>query len=117
MDKNTIRLEVVSYDPMNDEVDISTVNEWVKNTGAKVIIFDQKLTEVPTFDDAQIICIVPGRAFTKDGKRLGRGIGFYDRLLEKNSQMTAIGVCFSTQIYEDLPEDTWDKRVEKVVIG
>ena len=30
-----------------------------------------------------ILVLVPGRAFTKDGRRLGRGKGFYDIYLSK----------------------------------
>lgn len=53
-----------------------------------------------------ILVLVPGRAFTKDGKRLGRGKGFYDIYLSQLPQIFDIkksGVCFSQQILPDLP--------------
>lgn len=53
-----------------------------------------------------ILILVPGRAFTKDGKRLGRGKGFYDIYLSQVPQIFDIkksGVCFSQQILPDLP--------------
>ena len=53
-----------------------------------------------------ILILVPGRAFTKDGKRLGRGKGFYDIYLSQLPQIFDIkksGVCFSQQILPDLP--------------
>lgn len=108
---------LVSYNPMNDEVDISEVNNWAKTLWKKVIIFDQKLSEVPQIKESGIVCIAPGRAFTRDGKRLGRWMGFYDQLIEKNPQIVPIGACFSCQIFPDLPQDTWDKEVSQVVFG
>lgn len=108
---------LVSYDPMDDEVNINEVNNWAKNLWKKVVIFDQKLSEVPKLKGDEIVCIVPGRAFTQDGKRLGRWYGFYDQLVEKNPEILTIGVCFSCQIFPDLPQDTWDKKVTRVVFG
>ena len=53
-----------------------------------------------------ILVLVPGRAFTKDGKRIGRGKGFYDIYFSQMPQIFDIrksGVCFSQQIMPDLP--------------
>jgi len=51
-----------------------------------------------------LIILVPGRAFEKNGSRLGRGGGFYDRFFYKlfrlidRSAVTLAGVCFSGQV-------------------
>ena len=53
-----------------------------------------------------ILILVPGRAFTKDGKRLGRGKGYYDIYFSSIPQIFDIkksGVCFSQQLLPDLP--------------
>lgn len=60
------------------------------------------------------IIIVPGLGFTKTGKRLGRGKGFYDRYLEKNSAIK-IGIAFEDQVLEDLPVDAHDVMMDFVV--
>lgn len=60
------------------------------------------------------IIIVPGLGFTKSGKRLGRGKGFYDRYLEKNS-VIKIGIAFESQVLEDLPVDAHDVLMDFVV--
>ena len=60
------------------------------------------------------IILVPGLAFGKDGSRLGRGKGFYDKFLEGFSGFK-IGVCFSEQIFEGLPMETQDVFVDYVV--
>jgi len=61
--------------------------------------------------------LVPGRAFTKDGKRIGRGSGYYDKLLSKDPHLQTIGVCFNCQIFEDLPQDEWDQKMDEVVFA
>ena len=40
--------------------------------------------------------IVPGIAFTRQGERLGRGLGFYDRLLSQHPYVPKIGLCHSS---------------------
>ena len=60
------------------------------------------------------LAIIPGRAFTPDGDRLGRGKGYYDRFLALYHG-TTIGVAFSCQIYSSLPTDPWDRPLNKMI--
>ena len=62
------------------------------------------------------VWIVPGLAFTKDGKRLGYGGGWYDRLLASASKSARkIGVAHGFQIVDDLPNEPHDIRMDGVV--
>ena len=71
---------------------------------------------------ARAAILVPGLAFCKDGRRLGRGKGFYDRylseLLAANPAFAAqgkiCGYCFSEQIFSDIPTQESDVRVQAV---
>ncbi|MCR4769247.1 MAG: 5-formyltetrahydrofolate cyclo-ligase [Bacteroidaceae bacterium] len=60
------------------------------------------------------LAIIPGRAFTPDGCRLGRGKGYYDRLLSL-LHCPKIGICFPFQILENIPVDPHDIKVDKVI--
>ena len=60
------------------------------------------------------LAIIPGRAFTLDGWRLGRGKGFYDRLLPTLAHARKIGVAYPYQILESLPTDPWDAPLDAV---
>ncbi len=60
------------------------------------------------------LAIIPGMAFTCKGLRMGRGRGFYDRLLPQ-LKCRKIGVCFDCQIVESLPLDPWDAPLDGVV--
>ena len=57
---------------------------------------------------------VPGVAFDAAGNRLGRGGGYYDRILAE-LQGISIGIAFNFQILPDIPCETHDKPVNLVV--
>lgn len=62
------------------------------------------------------LILVPGLAFTRDGHRLGRGGGYYDRYLSRVPPSTVrLGVCFDCQIEASLPLDGHDQQVHAVV--
>lgn len=61
------------------------------------------------------LILVPGVAFTRSGARLGRGGGYYDRLLSAlPSRACKIGVCFDVQIVPELPVHSHDQPVDFV---
>lgn len=60
------------------------------------------------------ILIVPGRAFSLNGDRLGRGKGFYDRFLNDYKYLT-IGVCLEAQIKDFIVTEEHDHRVDYIV--
>ena len=71
----------------------------------------------PAFDPrAAEIIFVPGMAFTTEGLRLGRGRGFYDRLLAAlPANILRVGVCFAEQIVAELPSEPHDEEVDVVL--
>jgi 5-formyltetrahydrofolate cyclo-ligase len=58
--------------------------------------------------------LVPGVAFAMDGRRLGRGKGFYDRLLMSVCG-SKCGVGFDEQIVTDLPVEPHDIRLDFIL--
>ncbi|MDD5135919.1 MAG: 5-formyltetrahydrofolate cyclo-ligase, partial [Candidatus Omnitrophica bacterium] len=60
--------------------------------------------------------IVPGIAFDKNNVRLGRGHGYYDRLLCALPNKTkTVGLAFGFQVVEHLPKDSHDIPVWKTI--
>ncbi|RPH30449.1 MAG: 5-formyltetrahydrofolate cyclo-ligase [Bacteroidales bacterium] len=58
--------------------------------------------------------IIPGIAFDKKGNRLGRGKGYYDRLLKQtNAYKVAVGYDF--QVIDEVPVSSFDVSVDLVV--
>ncbi len=60
------------------------------------------------------LILVPGIAFDREGGRLGRGRGYYDRLLAGASAFK-VGVCFDSQIVPEVPREPHDIRMDAVV--
>lgn len=50
------------------------------------------------------LVIVPGLAFDREGMRLGRGMGFYDRFLKTlPNKAKTVGLAFSFQVHKSIP--------------
>ena len=47
--------------------------------------------------------------------RLGRGKGYYDRLLSKMPHIYKIGLCFPFQFVDNIPTEITDIRMDEVV--
>ncbi len=60
------------------------------------------------------IMIVPGVAFDFDCERLGRGGGYYDRMLAE-SKSYKIGVAFQFQMFESLESEEHDIAMDLVI--
>lgn len=69
--------------------------------------------ELPGGDPAAPdFAVVPGLAFDLAGYRLGRGGGFYDRLLaDPDFRAFTCGLCFERQTVADLPRESHDQPV------
>ncbi len=65
----------------------------------------------------QLDCVmVPGVAFDRNGGRLGNGAGYYDRLLKSvRADAVLIGVCFESQLVEQVAMDAHDVAMDIVM--
>lgn len=64
--------------------------------------------------------VIPGMAFDDDGHRLGRGKGYYDRLMshpDLGERIYKIGICFSYQRVAGVPVLPHDILMDEVFIG
>lgn len=68
------------------------------------------------FTDYQSIdlAIIPGVAFDTAGHRLGRGKGYYDKLLPR-IPATKIGICFPFQLIKEVPAEPFDICMNTVI--
>ena len=63
------------------------------------------------------LVIVPGLGFDKDGGRLGRGAGYFDRFLAEAKRAYKIGLAFECQMVERVPCETNDILLDEVIVG
>ena len=60
------------------------------------------------------LMIIPGVAFDTSLHRMGRGRGFYDRLLSV-AETVKIGICFDFQLVERVPVEEFDVPMNNVI--
>ena len=61
------------------------------------------------------LIIVPGVAFDRNGNRIGRGRGYYDRFLCQHLDVKRIGICFDFQLVDEVPTEPLDIRMDEVI--
>ena len=109
-DKTILLPKVIDSENMDlriytEENDLATGCYGIKEPVGKVF------TDFAKID----VAIIPGMAFDRQGHRLGRGKGYYDRLLSKIPQAYKIGLCFDFQIVDNVHVDSHDIRMDEVV--
>lgn len=70
----------------------------------------EKASRIKKFD----LIIVPGVAFDKNGFRLGRGGGYFDRFLP-SMPGKKIGLAFDFQIVNRIPKENHDVAVDSII--
>jgi 5-formyltetrahydrofolate cyclo-ligase len=67
-------------------------------------------------DREQLIVFVPGVLFDPRGNRLGRGQGWYDRMLTRlDNQGIVVGLAYEVQIVAEMTAEEWDRKVHYII--
>lgn len=77
-------------------------------------ILEPTSREEPEITD-KTVCIVPGYAFTRNGRRLGKGGGYYDRFVSRHPGLRTIGVTYEMLLQEEIPCEAHDIVVDAVI--
>ena len=131
---------VLFYAPLTDELDLSPLWEHALSAGKTVALprFNQEADDYsayavssltdplaqgkfgipePGADSSPIplnqldLIMVPGVAFDPSGRRIGRGRGYYDRILAK-VRGTKCGVAYEQQILAEVPVEPHDVHLD-----
>lgn len=97
---NGVNLEILPYEQSRLELGSFHIEEPVGDD-----VVDPGILE---------LIVTPGVAFDRKGNRLGRGKGYYDRLLS-TTRATKIGVAYHFQMVNDLPAEPHDVPVDIVI--
>lgn len=114
------------YNPMSHEPNVDLqVNFKQLFTHPQIIEHEMEFVFFFVYTDSESIIsqqivtpdllIIPGIAFDIRGYRLGLGKGHYDRYLSKNNKSKTIGVCFSDNLLERLPNEPHDCKMDYIV--
>lgn len=109
---------VALFSPLRGEPEISFLHNDAQKRAQDIVIIsallrqesDLRLSRMPD------LILVPGLAFSRDRHRLGRGSGFFDRLLaDRAASAYKLGVCFSFQFLEAIPTEPHDVLMDQVM--
>jgi 5-formyltetrahydrofolate cyclo-ligase len=67
-------------------------------------------------DHETAVVFVPGLVFDSFGNRLGRGIGWYDRLINKTGRTAVfVALAYEFQLVANVPTESWDEKVDYII--
>ncbi len=131
---------ILLYWAMNDEVPTQNlVNKWYKEkaiylpvingddlkivrylgesslvAGDKYGIPEPAGEAIDNEEDIELV-IVPGVAFDRNNNRMGRGAGYYDRILRRIPAAKMIGLAFDFQMTENVPVEEHDIKMDEII--
>ncbi len=132
---------ILIYNSLPDEVNTRNAIEKLKEWGKTVLlprVIDKENLEVTVYDNPDClkvghygikesigetftkydeidVAVIPGMGFDTHCNRIGRGKGYYDRLLAKMPKTYKIGICFDFQKLEEIPTDEHDFQMDEIV--
>lgn len=96
-----------------------TIHRYNGESSLSVGAYGIKEPVTPCFSACEKIdfVIVPGVAFDRSGNRLGRGRGYYDKLLSNllPFDVLRVGICYPFQLVEQIPTDPTDISMNQIV--
>lgn len=127
---------VVGFLAMGDEIDITPLTErhpgirfGLTRTAPGITLtvhdfdgprerhrfgFEQPSPTAPVISPSEIdVVLVPGLAFGPDGRRLGRGAGYYDRFLA-GLEAEKVGLTTSNRLRDDIPLEPHDVLMDRI---
>ena len=128
---------ILMYHSLPDELStISFLRKWkdiksfflprVNGVNLDILPYDETRLELGSFhieepqgettvDPSEIeLIVVPAGAYDRAGNRLGRGKGFYDRLLS-TTRASKIGVGYEFQLLDSLPAEEHDVPMDMII--
>ena len=122
---------VCTYIPLKSEIDINNeligyqklLTTFLDSKQLSICIYEEpfiknKLNvfepENPSVETKVDVFLIPGLAFTTDGKRLGRGGGFYDQMLNFYPKSLKIGITSNERVLQDIPIEDHDILLDYV---
>lgn len=97
---NGVNLDILPYEESRLELGAFHIEE---PTGADTV----------SADEIELV-VVPAVAYDRRGNRLGRGKGFYDRLLSE-TKATKVGIAYGFQIIDEVPVEPHDVAMDIVI--
>ena len=104
--KNTKKIEICEIKSLEADFELNNFGIREPSGACIEVVSPNKIDAVVT----------PGLAFDYSGGRIGSGGGYFDRFFEDlPDNSLSIGIAYSFQILGSLHQDSWDKKVQRVI--
>ncbi len=109
------RLYLPQYDAAASCYHIAPVQNLARDLKPGKYAIPEPITSAVTGVSVDL-AIVPGLCFSKTGARMGRGKGYYDRLLSSEIRFSfVIGISWSNNLFEQIPTEANDIAMSAVI--
>jgi 5-formyltetrahydrofolate cyclo-ligase len=113
---------ISAYEEFDNEPSLAGLREWCELNGVAVllpeIVSETELTWRSDGEPADIkaaeLIVMPALAAGRDGNRLGRGKGFYDRAVSSLDAPRVV-VVHDTEVFNHVPAEGFDQKVSMVI--
>ena len=103
------------YNPNAEEYEAAVISDVREDVETGKFGIREPLPRCPALSLKQLdLVLVPGVGFDLLGRRLGRGRGFYDRLLAHATGIKC-GVAFDEQLVEEIPVELHDVSLDCIL--
>jgi 5-formyltetrahydrofolate cyclo-ligase len=113
---------IAAFEEFDNEPSLASLRDWCSSNNVVVLLptiaENYDLTwhadgEERPLKTAELI-VMPALAAGRDGNRLGRGKGYYDRAVSQLESPRVV-VVHDSELYETLPAEEFDEKVSMVV--
>lgn len=105
-------LKVALFENFSKEINTQTLAQLIKTLGMKLDFIKDTPINLQNYE----LAFIPGVAFDKNGNRLGRGKGFFDKtlsLMDKNlAKPVLVGLATDMQIIDKVPTQSHDYKMD-----
>jgi 5-formyltetrahydrofolate cyclo-ligase len=105
-------LKVALFENFSKEINTQTLAQLIKNLGMELYFIKDTPINLQNYE----LVFIPGVAFDKNGNRLGRGKGFFDKtlsLMDKNlARPVLVGLATDMQIIDKVPTQSHDYKMD-----
>ncbi len=71
--------------------------------------------QTPAYKGKVDLMLIPGVGFDRSLHRMGRGKGYYDRLLKNWGKAWKVGIAYHFQLLDSIPHTRHDKKMNQII--
>lgn len=112
-DQYIISKNILIYNPLKDEININLLLEHNSIHEKTIYYPPDNYNDIRSWNID--LAIIPALGYSKNNYRLGRGMGYFDRVLANSPNIYSIGIVPIDVVYPTIPIDNWDQPLDIII--